>query len=225
MQARTTEQCKQTAFRCGSHEKLLLAVAVLELYVCVRNNKRTNVAGADDEEKHTSVRSILLLALPMSFDLVATLLMSVGLLYVTASIYQMLRGAEILFSALFAVLFLKRKLNKLHYLGIAACTVGIVIVGSSSLLSSDDGKDKSNAMGGDASKVLLGMLLIVLAQVRLPLRLKLAALPWHSCLQTGYYACGLPQPAVQSLAGRAGHCAGSDALPFTIEKASLVMKR
>ena len=163
----------------------------------MRNNVWTNVAGAEDEEKHTSVRSILLLALPMSFDLVATLLMSVGLLYVTASIYQMLRGAEILFSALFAVLFLKRKLNKLHYLGIAACTVGIVIVGSSSLLSSDDEKDKSNAAGGDASKVLLGMLLIVLAQVRLPFRLTLAALPWHSCLQTGCYACGLPQPAVE----------------------------
>ena len=43
--------------------------------------------------------------------------------YVTASIYQMLRGAEILFSALFAVLFLKRKLNRLHYGGVLCCMV------------------------------------------------------------------------------------------------------
>lgn len=41
----------------------------------------------------------------------------------TASIYQMLRGAEILFSALFAVLFLKRKLNRLHYGGVVCCMV------------------------------------------------------------------------------------------------------
>ena len=43
--------------------------------------------------------------------------------YVTASVYQMLRGAEILFSALFAVLFLKRKLNRLHYGGVLCCMV------------------------------------------------------------------------------------------------------
>ncbi|KAK9843952.1 hypothetical protein WJX81_000335 [Elliptochloris bilobata] len=121
--------------------------------------------GGDGEEKHTSIRSILMLALPMAFDLVATLLMSVGLLYVTASIYQMLRGAEILFSALFAVTFLHRPLNKLHYLGIAACTVGIVVVGSSSFLGSGDkDKEAGNGMGGDASQVLLGMLLIIVAQ-------------------------------------------------------------
>ena len=41
----------------------------------------------------------------------------------TASVYQMLRGAEILFSALFAVLFLKRKLNRLHYGGVVCCMV------------------------------------------------------------------------------------------------------
>ncbi len=127
----------------------------------------TGRARAEGEDKHTSIRSILLLALPMAFDLVATLLMSVGLLYVTASIYQMLRGAEILFSALFAVLFLHRPLNKQHYLGIAACTVGIVIVGSSSLLGSGKDKENSGNGGGDAnaSQVLLGMALIVVAQV------------------------------------------------------------
>ena len=34
--------------------------------------------------------------------------MSIGLLSVTASVYQMLRGAEMLFAALFSVTFLKR---------------------------------------------------------------------------------------------------------------------
>ena len=120
---------------------------------------------AGGEEKHTSIRGILMLALPMSFDLAATVLMSVGLLYVTASIYQMLRGAEILFSALFAVVFLHRKLNRLHYLGIATCTAGIVIVGASSLLGGSK-DEESNDASSDASKVLLGMLLIVIAQAR-----------------------------------------------------------
>lgn len=36
-------------------------------------------------------------------------LMNVGLLSITASVYQLLRGAEMLFAALFAVVFLKRR--------------------------------------------------------------------------------------------------------------------
>lgn len=80
--------------------------------------------------------------------------------YVTASVYQMLRGAEILFSAIFAVTFLKRKLYKRHYIGIAFCLVGITMVGASSLLT------PSGDASSDADKILLGMVLIVIAQVR-----------------------------------------------------------
>jgi drug/metabolite transporter (DMT)-like permease len=72
----------------------------------------------------------------------------------------MLRGAEILFSAIFAVTFLKRSLNKRHYIGIAFCLVGISMVGASSLLKPTEGGSS------DAGKVLLGMVLIVVAQAR-----------------------------------------------------------
>ena len=65
----------------------------------------------------------LLLAIPTVFDLAATILMNIGLLNVTASVYQMMRGAEMLFAALFSVLFLKRHLNLFHYLGILCCVV------------------------------------------------------------------------------------------------------
>lgn len=43
---------------------------------------------------------------------IATILLSVGLLTTTASVSQMLRGSGMVFSALFAVWFLKRSLNK-----------------------------------------------------------------------------------------------------------------
>ena len=52
-----------------------------------------------------------MLAIPMALDLVATILLSVGLLVTTASVSQMLRGSGMLFAALFALTFLKRKLN------------------------------------------------------------------------------------------------------------------
>lgn len=49
--------------------------------------------------------------------------MNVGLLTTTASVYQMMRGAEMLFAAMLAVLFLHRRLNKYNYLGLLASTV------------------------------------------------------------------------------------------------------
>ena len=36
-----------------------------------------------------------MLSIPTFFDLIATILMNVGLLYVTASVYQMMRGAGV----------------------------------------------------------------------------------------------------------------------------------
>ena len=70
-----------------------------------------------------SLKETMLLAIPSFFDLVATILMNIGLLSVTASVYQMMRGAEMLFAALFAVMFLHRHLNKYHFMGILCCVV------------------------------------------------------------------------------------------------------
>ncbi len=69
------------------------------------------------------LKEILMLSIPTFFDLVATVLMNIGLLNVTASVYQMMRGAEMLFAALFTSVFLHRVLNKNHYLGILCCGV------------------------------------------------------------------------------------------------------
>ncbi len=78
------------------------------------------------QEKSSRSRfQFLLLAIPTVFDLIATVLMNIGLLSVTASVYQMMRGAEMLFAAVFAVLFLHRRLNKFHLLGILCCVVRV----------------------------------------------------------------------------------------------------
>lgn len=72
---------------------------------------------------HSEWRQLMLLAIPTVFDLIATIFMNIGLLSVTASVYQMMRGAEMLFAALFSLLFLGRRLNLLHLGGIMCCVV------------------------------------------------------------------------------------------------------
>eukprot|EP00128_Syssomonas_multiformis_P017031 Colp12_sorted_trinity150504_noHs@30295 len=95
--------------------------------------------------------------LPTICDLTATTLMNVGLLFTNASVYQMLRGAMVIFTAMFSVIFLKRRLRLQHYLGLFFVVSGIAIVGLSSVLFESS---------GEASKdPVLGNILVLVAQV------------------------------------------------------------
>ncbi len=60
--------------------------------------------------------------------------MNVGLIYTTASVYQMLRGAVVLFTGGFSVLFLRRHLYGYHWFSLFLVVLGVSIVGMSSIL-------------------------------------------------------------------------------------------
>jgi drug/metabolite transporter (DMT)-like permease len=81
---------------------------------------------------------VVLLALPACCDITGTTLMNVGLLFVAASIYQMTRGALVLFVGLFSVLFLKRKLYLYHWLSLVIVVLGVAIVGLAGAIYSGD---------------------------------------------------------------------------------------
>ena len=52
--------------------------------------------------------------------------MNVGLLFTAASIYQMTRGALVLFVGLFSVIFLKRHLHLFQWFALFVLGVGVV---------------------------------------------------------------------------------------------------
>lgn len=60
----------------------------------------------------------------------------------SASSFQMLRGAVIIFTGLFSVAFLGRRLVLSQWLGILATIAGLVVVGLADLLSKHDGQHK-----------------------------------------------------------------------------------
>ena len=72
----------------------------------------------------------------------------------------MMRGAEMLFAALFAVLFLGRRLNRLHFAGLAACVVGVSAVGAASILSGEGSRSKAVT----PAQMAAGMGLIIASQ-------------------------------------------------------------
>ncbi|KAL9581509.1 MAG: hypothetical protein Q9203_005865 [Teloschistes exilis] len=72
---------------------------------------------------------VFLLAMPACCDIAGTTLMNVGLLFVAASIYQMTRGALILFVGLFSVIFLRRRIFLYQWSALFIVVAGVAIVG------------------------------------------------------------------------------------------------
>ncbi|KAL4425802.1 hypothetical protein ABPG75_009818 [Micractinium tetrahymenae] len=164
--------CMTTVMFCGMSFCLPLAFFV-EGKQRQRAEKAASAAGtaqepllpegepaAEPKNGHSELAQALMLFIPTAFDLIATVLMNVGLLSVTASVYQMMRGAEMLFAALFAVIFLRRSLNRYHYAGIGCCVLGIALVGTSSMLSGEG--SASHTVSQEA--MLMGMGLIIASQ-------------------------------------------------------------
>jgi drug/metabolite transporter (DMT)-like permease len=117
-------------------------------------------------------RTILLLALPACCDIAGTTLMNVGLLFVAASIYQMTRGALVLFVGLFSVWFLKRHLGLYKWFSLFVVVFGVAVVGLAGAITRDD-KATPSAVGeigaqkeiSQAAMTVIGVLLIAGAQI------------------------------------------------------------
>lgn len=146
------------------------------------------IEGADAEHSHPAKPvpveddriplrgwKVVLLAAPACCDIAGTTLMNVGLLFVAASIYQMTRGALVLFVGLFSVLFLRRKLYLYQWSALFVVVLGVALVGlAGALFSGDSGHDLTEdndlsaqavAKTPEAVQAIIGVLLIALAQV------------------------------------------------------------
>ncbi|RMJ28178.1 integral membrane protein [Aspergillus sp. HF37] len=128
-------------------------------------------------------RKVFLLAAPACCDIAGTTLMNVGLLFVAASIYQMTRGALVLFVGLFSVLFLRRRLYMYQWAALFVVVLGVALVGlAGSLFGDQPGKGtihenataavshvmmqaRGVAQTPAAVKTLIGILLIAAAQI------------------------------------------------------------
>ncbi|KAK4635858.1 hypothetical protein CLAFUW4_00767 [Fulvia fulva] len=82
---------------------------------------------------------VTMLALPAICDICGTTLMNVGLLFVAASIYQMTRGALVLFVGLFSVIFLRRHLGAWKWASLFIVVLGVAVVGLAGVLDQKHG--------------------------------------------------------------------------------------
>ncbi|EIW67703.1 integral membrane protein [Tremella mesenterica] len=112
---------------------------------------------------------------PAFFDICGTTLMNVGLIFTPVSIYQMSRGALVLWVGILSVIFLRRHLWLYQWTSLVIVTLGVCLVGLSGSLTKKplDNEHQSliSAMSeiakrsdDDPAKVALGVVLILFAQ-------------------------------------------------------------
>ncbi|XP_055233583.1 solute carrier family 35 member F6 isoform X3 [Gorilla gorilla gorilla] len=123
---------------------------------------RCRAAGQSDSSVDPQQPFNPLLFLPPALcDMTGTSLMYVALNMTSASSFQMLRGAVIIFTGLFSVAFLGRRLVLSQWLGILATIAGLVVVGLADLLSKHDSQHKlSEVITGLFGFVILSLLLV-----------------------------------------------------------------
>jgi drug/metabolite transporter (DMT)-like permease len=112
------------------------------------------LVSTDDEKPEIS---IFLLAIPALCDFLASTLMCLGLTMMASSVYQMLRGSVIIFTAVASIFFLKRILYRHNFLGIGLIVGGLLLVGAGAFWELGNGKGAKNEP--------LGFILVIIAQL------------------------------------------------------------
>ncbi|MDI1486686.1 MAG: hypothetical protein OHK93_005946 [Ramalina farinacea] len=142
---------------------------------------------SSSHRRELSGSRVFYLAIPACCDITGTTLMNVGLLFVAASIYQMTRGALVLFVGLFSVMFLGRRLAIYKWSALFIVVLGVAIVGLAGAIAKDpqaqpdprrmlllirdvalngsDGEGKADAEVSAAVYTVIGVLMIALAQI------------------------------------------------------------
>ncbi|KAL0947099.1 hypothetical protein HGRIS_013237 [Hohenbuehelia grisea] len=124
---------------------------------------------------------VLLLWIPAACDLTGTTMMNIGLLYTPVSIYQMTRGALVLFVGILSVIFLHRRLWLYQWVSLLTVMLGVSLVGLSGSLVKDSVQDavvhalrrsfrRADAplpepIEAEGTTVLVGVFFILFAQI------------------------------------------------------------
>ena len=148
------EKCTQTGAACSSFPLLqsvmmFLGESLCLLVILARRQDYTLI-----QERPLRGSRIFWLSVPAALDICGTTTSSIGLLFVPASVFQMIRGSIVLCVALLSVLFLGRKLVLYQWVSLVVITAGVALVGLASLESHGSFRD-----------TLFGVLMIAGAQV------------------------------------------------------------
>ena len=104
----------------------------------------------------------LYLWIPALCDLTGTTLMNVGLIYTSASIYQMLRGSVVLFTGTLSHFVLKTKHPLYKWAALIVVFIGVLLVGAAGIMSSS-----SSTVTTGSPLEIVGISIVVITRILL----------------------------------------------------------
>jgi drug/metabolite transporter (DMT)-like permease len=139
-------------------------VVCLIIYYFIQGRKKEEKKIKQDDSIDTEKKTIKKIPqpkfyyflFPAFFDFLASTSTSISLTYLPPSIYQMFRGAIIIFTCLGSIIFLKSKYYRHHVLGIIIVIIGLLIVGLNAIF---------NNTGNSSEHPLAGIILVVTGQI------------------------------------------------------------
>jgi len=96
---------------------------------------------------------------PCICDWTATTLVNAAYIFLAASVIQMTRGAIVIFTCLFSMVFLGRKQEKFHFIGVGLVFTGLTVVSFSALINGDSIQMESKL------HAMMGLIFCVSAQI------------------------------------------------------------
>jgi len=127
-----------------------------------QDKTKSNEQALLDAPKVSEFKAFLLISIPATFDLLATGLMLWGLTLMSASIYQMLRGSMIIFSAFIRIVAFGKTLPSFEWFGDVVCVADVASVRASNILNSGFAQPGKQVTAAESS---FGVFLVIIAQV------------------------------------------------------------
>ena len=143
---------------------LCLPIKYLTSRLCAKakvDEEQPLLEESPEDEDSATVPGPSMVIIPAVADLLATGLMMSGLVFTTASVYQMMRGAQVVFCCILSVASGKARLDQFQKMGIVITVLGISIVGAASCLADTSTEEVPLPL----ITQLFGIFLILLAQL------------------------------------------------------------
>lgn len=102
--------------------------------------------------------NVWLLIVPSFFDVIENTSKNIALSLISSSVTQMMRSSAIVFTALFSVFFLKRRLYRQHWTGLVTMVLGICLVGVASM-------NANSSTVVDKNRNIWGITVLIIGQI------------------------------------------------------------